>query len=175
MNYQTKYLLGKLKTIFTYLSFIFLTVPAMGQGFGYMDQIPEAQGFVNDYVGLLSAQEKTRLEAFLTHNAQQTSNEIAVAVMDLPEGADIKQFTNDAARKWGIGGAENNNGALLAIYMNQRKVRIEVGYGLEPVITDAMSGRIIREVISPAFQQGDYYNGIDRAVHTMASLAKGGV
>lgn len=176
MNYRTKYPLGKLKAILAFLafiSFLTLTPTAWGQGFGYMDQIPEEEGFVNDFAGLLSPQERTQLNAYLTQNAQQTSNEIVVAIMDLPEGADIKQFTNDMARKWGIGGSDNNNGALLAIFPNQRKVRIEVGYGLEPVITDALSGRIIREVIRPAFQREDYYNGISRAAHIMADVAKG--
>lgn len=153
--------------------FLLLSLPGWGQGFGYMDQIPEEKGFVNDFANLLTRQQRVQLEAFLTQNAQQTSNEIAIAIMDLPEGAPVEDFTNDVARKWGIGGSDNNNGVLVAVYPNQRKMRIEVGYGLEPVITDALSGQIIREQMKPAFQRGDYYNGLILAVKTLVDAAKG--
>ncbi len=183
MNYLMKYQLAEAKSGgwltfrrwgMSLLLVLGLAMPTVfGQGFGYMDQIPESQGFVNDFSGLLSPQERIRLEAYLTQNAQETSNEIALVIMDMPEGADIKDFTNDVARKWGIGGSSNDNGVLLAVYPNQRKVRIEVGYGLEPVVTDALSGQIIRNVIRPAFQQNDYYGGISKALQVLVQTAKG--
>lgn len=188
MNYLTKYpsaehseqyLMQRKRTSsflwrgLTLAVLLLLSATSWGQGFGYMDQIPEEQGFVNDYVGLLSRQQKLQLESFLTRNAQQTSNEIAIAIMNLPEGAPVSDFTNDAARKWGIGGSKNNNGVLIAVYPNVRKMRIEVGYGLEPVITDALSDQIIREQMKPAFQRGDYYNGLVLAAKSLTKAAQG--
>ncbi len=188
MNYPTKYLLAEhaeqqprqgernasyLWRGLTLALLLLLSVTGWGQGFGYMEQIPEEQGFVNDYVGLLSRQQKLQLESFLTQNAQQTSNEVAIAIMNLPEGASVSDFTNDAARKWGIGGSDNNNGVLIAVYPNARKMRIEVGYGLEPVITDALSDQIIREQMKPAFQRGDYYNGLVLAAKSLTEAARG--
>jgi uncharacterized protein len=152
---------------------LLFSLHGLGQGFGYQDQIPDEQGFVNDLTGTLTSEQRTRLEAFLTQNAQQTSNEVAIAIMDLPEGAPIEEYTNDIARKWGIGGSDNNNGVLIAVYPNQRKMRIEVGYGLEPVITDALSSRVISEYMKPAFQRGDYYNGLVQAVKILTDAAKG--
>jgi len=149
------------------------TLQAQDSGFGYMDQIPEANGFVNDYIGVLDAQERTQLEAFLVHNAENSSNEIAIAILELPENADLEGFTNDVARKWGVGQADMRNGVLIAVYPNQRKMRIEVGYGLEPVITDALSSRVLRDQMAPAFRQNDYYTGLTRAVQILAKAAEG--
>lgn len=159
-----KYLLAKLAKT---LTLVFL----LG-GFAFGQSFPEYQGFVNDYKSLLSQPEKIQLERFLTNFAEQTSNEIVVVIMDLPEGADLQNYSIDLARTWGIGGKENNNGVLVAIYLNERQVDIEVGYGLEPVITDILAYNVITQHLRPAFREGQYFRGINEGVQVLASAAK---
>ena len=135
--------------------------------------IPEPTGFVNDYKNLLNSQQKTQLNAYLTNFAQTTSNEISVAILDLPEGETIETYTVAVAEKWGVGGEANDNGVLLAIYPDIRKIRIEVGYGLEGAIPDIVAKNIIDQHITPAFRRSDYYGGISDAVSILAMTAKG--
>ncbi|MCI4670171.1 MAG: TPM domain-containing protein [Bacteroidia bacterium] len=157
-----KYLLARISLI------IILVSPA----FIMAQSVPAYQGFVNDYKGLLSKPEKIQLERYLTNFAEQTSNEIVVAIMDLPEGAVPQDYAIDIARSWGVGGAEKNNGVLMAIYMNTRQVDIEVGYGLEPVITDILSYNVIAQHLRPAFREGRYFDGINQGVQVLAAAAK---
>jgi uncharacterized protein len=155
------------KSCLLLLSFLLASQEARPQAF------PEASGFVTDTKGLLSPQQRATLDAFLTQVAEASSNEIAVGILDLPEDASLEDYTVDLARKWGVGGGSNDNGVLLAIYPDQRKIRIEVGYGLEGAITDAVSAYILSEHLRPAFQRNDYYGGIDSAVHILAKAAVG--
>ncbi|GAB4414235.1 MAG: hypothetical protein OHK0039_21840 [Bacteroidia bacterium] len=133
---------------------------------------PEPKGFVNDFAGVLTPQQATQLDAYLTQFAQQTSNEIAVAVLELPEGSDVETYTGELARAWKIGG-DADNGVLLAVYPTARKVRIEVGYGLEGAIPDILASRIIQERVTPSFREGDYYTGILLGVEGLTQAARG--
>lgn len=161
MNYQMKFLLAKAGIFFLLLGCL-----AFGQS------IPDYQGFVNDYKSLLSQPEKIQLERYLTNFAKQTSNEIVVVIMDLPEGADLQNYTVDMARTWGVGGKEKNNGVVMAIYLNERQVDIEVGYGLEPVITDILAYNVIAQHLRPAFRENQYFRGINEGVQVLAQAAK---
>ncbi|MDX1905401.1 MAG: TPM domain-containing protein [Bacteroidia bacterium] len=134
--------------------------------------LPKPTGFVTDTRGLLTPAQRSTLDAFLTQFAQNTSNEIAVAILDLPEDEVLEEYTNTLARSWGVGGQEDN-GVLLVVFPAARRMRIEVGYGLEGAIPDAAAFLIIENTLKPAFRQEAYYAGIDSAVHILASLAQG--
>ncbi len=134
---------------------------------------PEYRGFVNDYKNLLSQQERIQLERYLTNFAEQTSNEMVVVIIDLPDGVAMDNYSIDLARKWGIGGKNKDNGVLLAIYLNKRQVDIEVGYGLEPAIPDIVAFNVIDQNIRPAFRAENYFKGINDAVKVLGQAAKG--
>lgn len=135
--------------------------------------IPDDYGFVNDFKQILTTQQWTELNGILTQYAESTSNEIAVAILDLPENEEIVTYTNQVARKWGIGGEKNNNGVLLAIYPNVKRLRIEVGYGLEGAIPDIAAKVVIDQDIRPFFKQNDYYGGVKAGVEVLMKLANG--
>ncbi|MFA5841817.1 MAG: TPM domain-containing protein [Candidatus Paceibacterota bacterium] len=130
-------------------------------------------GFVNDFVGVLTAEQKASLEQTLLQNEQATGNEISVVAVKTLDGETIEKFAEKLFEEWGIGKKGKDNGALLLAAIDDRKIRIEVGYGLEPVLTDAISSQIIRSVILPKFKQGDYYGGISDGVAQVVSVTRG--
>lgn len=128
------------------------------------------QGHVTDLAGVLKPEEKRQLEVALRTFADSTSNEIAVAIFPDLQDLAPEDFANAVARKWGIGQKGTNNGILLAVFMKERKVRIEVGYGLEGAVPDVVAKRIIRNDIGPRFKEGKYYEGILAGVSRLASI-----
>jgi uncharacterized protein len=123
-------------------------------------EFPALTGRVVDNANLLSPAEESELTAKLEALEAQTQRQLVVAtVLDL-QGYDIADYGYQLGRAWGIGDAERNDGALLLVAPNERKVRIEVGYGLEGYLTDAMSSIIIQNMILPRFRDGDYPGGI---------------
>ncbi|TAE50294.1 MAG: TPM domain-containing protein [Bacteroidetes bacterium] len=155
------------RIIFWVLATFLSLSPLIGQ------EIPEATGFVTDTKNILAPADKARLNTYLTTLAESTSNEIAIAILDLPEGYEVAEYTGDVARKWGVGGKENNNGVVVALYPDARKMRIEVGYGLEGPIPDILTNYIMERYMKPAFQKGDYAGGLDSAVQVLAKAASG--
>jgi len=103
-------------------------------------------GFVNDYANVLSASEERQLVSMISEVRQKTGAEIAVVTIQSLEGNEIDDFSNRLFEKWGIGQKGKDNGLLFLAAMKDRKMRIEVGYGLEGAIPDAQAGRIRREV-----------------------------
>ena len=136
-------------------------------------QIPEYKGFVNDYTGLLTQQQTQKLEQFLTEYAESSSNEIAIIIADLPPGETENTYTYEVAEAWGVGGKENSNGILVGLYLNERRVRIEVGYGLEGAVPDIVSGNVIDKDMLPYFRDGNYYEGLARGVQALSVVAEG--
>lgn len=130
-------------------------------------------GLVNDFAGVFSVEQKTALEATLGQNMQVTGNEITVAIIKSLGGDTVDNFAEKLFKEWGVGDKDKDNGALLLVAIDDHKLRIEVGYGLEPVLTDAISSQIIRNVITPKFKQGDYYGGISDGVTQIISVTKG--
>lgn len=130
-------------------------------------------GFVNDFAGMLKPETVASLETGLSSFATNTGNEISVVTVPTLDGDTIENFAVQLFSEWGIGDEEKDTGLLLLIARDEREVRIEVGYGLEPIITDLESSRIIREVIVPAFQQGDYDAGVIGAVARITSQLEG--
>lgn len=136
-------------------------------------RLPEAPPrFVYDEAGVLSADERRALEDTLM-TLDRGGLEIGVAIFKALHGDPIEDVSLALAEKWKPGNAERDNGAMLVVGMDERSVRIDVGYGLEPVVTDAMAGRIIRYDIAPSFREGRYGAGIMKAVSSIAKLSRG--
>ena len=130
-------------------------------------------GYVTDKAGLLSSQNKAKLEAFLRNYEQETSNQIVVTTFPSLDGESLEDFSIRLAEKWKIGKKGKDNGVILVIFKNDRKIRIEVGYGLEGVLSDANCKMIIENEIAPAFRQGKFDEGIVRAVEAIKATIKG--
>ncbi|MNJ41305.1 hypothetical protein D3C77_362240 [compost metagenome] len=123
-------------------------------------RFPALTGRVVDDAQLLTPQQEQALTGKLAALEQQTGDQLVVVTLPSLQDQEIEDFGYQLGRHWGIGQKENDGGALLIVAPNERKVRIEVGYGLEGVLTDAYSSLIIRNDILPAFRQGDYATGI---------------
>ena len=125
---------------------------------------PELTGRVVDQAGLLTAEREAALTERLEALEAQTSDQLVVVTVDSLEGRPIEDYGYQLGRAWGIGQEGRDNGVLLIVAPNERKVRIEVGYGLEPVLTDALSARIIHDEILPAFRTGGFERGVTQGV-----------
>ena len=123
-------------------------------------KFPRLTGRVVDDARLLTPEQEQALTGKLARLEQQTGDQLVVVTLPSLQDQEIEDFGYQLGRAWGIGQKENDGGALLIVAPNERKVRIEVGYGLEGVLTDAYSSMIIRNDILPAFRSGDYAAGI---------------
>lgn len=151
--------------------FVFLILsPALSFGQSIPDQ---PVGHVNDFADMLTQSEQQQLEQKLRNYRDTTSTVIAVATINSLEGRNIQQVGTELFNQWNIWEGDKNNGVLILISKQDRRMRIDVGYGLEGAIPDVMAGRIIREVLTPAFKKGNYYAGLDRATTILIDLARG--
>lgn len=130
-------------------------------------------GFVNDFAGILKPETVSLLNQKLERFSKDTGNEISVVTISKLEDETIETYAEKLFQEWGIGKAKEDNGLLLLVSLEDREMRIEVGYGLEPIVTDIESGRIIREILTPAFQAQNYDDGITRAIDTIIGFTKG--
>jgi len=136
--------------------------------------IPEHGGkWVHDEANIISAQSEAMLESMLKSERDSTSNQIAVLTMRSLQGEPIEDYSLRVAEAWKLGKAEKDNGVLLLIAIDDRELRIEAGYGLEGVLTDALSSRINRNEIAPHFRQGDYDGGVQAGVTAIIQAIKG--
>ncbi len=130
--------------------------------------------WVNDYAGVLSSTEQATLDQMLADLQQRSSNQIFVAIFkQLPENYYLEDFAVKLYDKWKPGLADQDNGILLSIFINDRKVRFEIGYGLEDVVTDAQSATLIRDYLAPEFKQGNYYAGIKAVLDILIPAVEG--
>jgi uncharacterized protein len=134
---------------------------------------PPAQTSINDLANILDAQEESLLNDQLISLKRSSSNEIAVATINSLNGGSLEEVGINTLRSWSIGTAKNNNGILILVVKDDRQMRIEVGYGLEGAIPDAIAGSIVRNDMAPLFKKGDYYHGILRAVESLGKAAAG--
>ncbi len=130
-------------------------------------------GFVNDFAGMLSQQERSTLELKLSDFSKKTGAEIAVVTIPDLGGDTIENFAVKLFEEWKIGKKGLDNGALILISRDDRQVKIEVGYGLEPVLTDAQSYWILHNVVTPKFKEGKYFDGINGGVDKIISAIGG--
>jgi uncharacterized protein len=131
---------------------------------------PKLTGQVVDAANLLDDAQEISLTTKLAALAKQSGRQVVVATIPDLQGYEIDQYGYQLGRSWGIGDKQRNDGALLIIAPNERKVRIEVGYGLEDIMTDAVSSRIIRNEITPRFKAGDMPGGIAAGAEAIGKL-----
>lgn len=134
---------------------------------------PQLTGRVVDQAGVISSDGKTRIEAKLKDLEDKSGIQLVVATVKSLEGGDIETYANQLFRTWKLGQAQKNNGVLLLVAPNEHKVRIEVGYGLEGTLTDALSSVVIASAIIPRFKAGDFSGGIERGVDGIISILSG--
>lgn len=134
---------------------------------------PSTPQLVNDVAGILSPEQKEALERKLVMIDDSSSNQIAVVILPSLEGNPIEEYATKLFREWGIGNKKTNNGILLLIAIQDKKIRIEVGYGLEGAIPDITANSIIDNDLKPAFREGTYFEGIDKATDDIAKAAVG--
>lgn len=125
---------------------------------------PRPAGYVNDFAGLFSPDFREELEKELSDFEKETTAEIAVVTIESLDDYSVEEYAVRLFEEWKIGKKEKDNGILLLIAKQERKIRIEIGYGLEPVITDGRAGRIIREEMRPSFKKENYEEGVKLAV-----------
>ncbi|ABQ47787.1 MAG: Uncharacterized protein XD64_0990 [Thermotoga sp. 47_83] len=121
---------------------------------------PTPYKYVNDYVGVLDSETVEKIVAVGKELEKKTTAQVVVVVVPSLSGLTVEEYANRLFREWGIGQKEKNNGVLLLVAMSDRKVRIEVGYGLEGAIPDGKAGRILDEYVIPYFKEGEYDKGI---------------
>jgi uncharacterized protein len=149
------------------LLLLLLTLPA------HAFQVPPSQGYVTDLAGILSPDTKQQLEQFLSQFEASDSTQIVVLTIPSLEGETVESAALKVAESWRIGQKGKDNGALLLIAKEERKVRIEVGYGLEGRLTDLLAGRIIDQEITPRFKAGDFDGGVIAGVNAMVGAVRG--
>lgn len=137
------------------------------------DSFPTLSGRIVDVANLLTPAEETALSEKLAAHEADTSNQLVIATIPDLNGADIADYANRLGRFWEIGTSEEDNGVLLVVAPNARKVRIEVGYGLEGALTDALSSVIIQQEILPLFRKSDYPQGINNGVDAIIKAIAG--
>jgi uncharacterized protein len=134
---------------------------------------PALTGRVVDQANVMTAPSRNDLEAKLKELEDKSSIQLVVATVKSLQGSDVETYTNELFRFWKLGEAKKNNGVLLLVAPAEHKVRIEVGYGLEGTLTDALSSVIISSAIIPRFKTGDFSGGIERGVDGITSVLSG--
>ncbi len=132
--------------------------------------LPSPTGYVNDFAKVLTPRSSAQLENALSSFEMRTGNEVAVVTVASLEGRPIEDYAVDLYQTWGIGKKGKDNGVLILVAPNDRQARIEVGYGLEGDINDAIAGRIIREKMIPAFKEGRYDLGVIAGTQAVLGL-----
>jgi len=134
---------------------------------------PNPPKLVTDKANVLSKEQLEILEHKLVALDDSTSNQIAIVLLPTLDGYPIEEYANKLFRNWGIGNAKTNNGVLIIAAIADRKIRIEVGYGLEGAIPDIIASNIIQNDIGPNFREGNYYRGLDKAIESLSKAAVG--
>ncbi|MEN8198659.1 MAG: TPM domain-containing protein [Thermodesulfobacteriota bacterium] len=155
------------------LLFLFLTLGVLRPLPGAALEVPPLTGRVNDTAAMLSGQTVSELDGLLAGLEASDSTQLVVLTIPSLEGELLEDYSLRVAGAWGIGQKEFDNGALLLISRDDRRLRIEVGYGLEGSLTDLVAGRIIGGVIVPRFKEGHFDQGIRDGVEAMVRVVRG--
>jgi uncharacterized protein len=134
---------------------------------------PNPPRLVNDFAGVLSPDEVQQLERQLVAYDDSTSNQVAIVLIKTLDDYPIEEYALRLFRTWGVGNKKTNNGVLILAAIEDRKIRIEVGYGLEGAIPDITANHIIQNDIAPNFRSGDYYEGLSKAAGSIIKAAAG--
>lgn len=135
--------------------------------------VPALTGRIVDLAHVLPASTQESLSARMAAHEAETSNQVAVLILPSLEGEPLEEFSHQVATTWKLGGKGTDNGVLLLVAIQERKIRIEVGYGLEDVLTDARSARIIRNDMVPRFRFGDFPGGVSAGVDAILRTIEG--
>jgi len=130
--------------------------------------------YVSDDAHILSQEQKSTISELITKYEKETSNEIAVVTISELKNESIEEMAVRVFEELGVGKQNKDNGILLLIAIQNRELRIEVGYGLEGVLTDVKSSQIIREIITPEFKKGDYFQGVYSGIQSIITVTGGG-
>lgn len=158
------------KQIRFYLSFIFISFSVFAQD---IVSIPELKTRVTDMTNTLSPQEAKELNSRLKSFEESGGSQVAILIIPTTGDETIEQFSIRVVDEWKLGRADVDDGVLFLVAMNDRKMRVEVGYGLEGALTDALSKRIITNVVTPEFRSGHFYQGISDGLDVILSAIKG--
>lgn len=156
---------------FTFLFILFASNLAFSQF-----KIPEKPSFqtsVYDYAKLLSDNEKSQLEEKLIKYSDSTTTQIVVITIDDLKGEDVGVLATNWGQEWGFGQADKDNGVIILVAKNDRKLSIRPGYGVEDRLVAGICGEIIRNVITPEFKAGSYYNGLDKGADAIFQVLTG--
>ncbi len=134
---------------------------------------PDFQTSVYDYANLLSASEKAQLEEKLIRYSDSTTTQIVVATIDDLKGENVSIVATNWAQSWGIGQAKEDNGVFILVSKIDRKIAINPGYGVEDRLTAGIGGELIRNIITPEFKAGSYYNGLDKGADEIFNVLQG--
>jgi len=166
MNMKLKFLV-RMKMLFVFLSFLSFTAVAQ-------KAVPELWNVrVHDEAHVLKQETIDQLELQLKAYEDSTSNQIAILIIPSLEGESLEDFSFKVAEHWKLGKANKDNGVLLLIAVDDHKMRIEVGQGLEGVLTDALCSRIIRNEMAPNFRRSDFDTGVTSAINAITAAIKG--
>ncbi|MCX7895559.1 MAG: TPM domain-containing protein [Thermoanaerobaculum sp.] len=136
-------------------------------------EVPFLAGRVNDLAGLLDEASREQLEQRLAQIEQSTGAQVVVLTIPSLEGEDLEDYAHRVASTWQLGQKGKDNGVLFLIAKGERKMRLEVGYGLESVLPDALARRILDQLVKPAFRAGDFAGGISAGVEAVARAIQG--
>jgi uncharacterized protein len=134
--------------------------------------IPALTGRVNDYAGILGSSQEAELDGMLREAEEKTSSQVVLLTIPSLSGEVLEDFSIRVVQKWKLGQEGLDNGVLLLVAMAERKIRIEVGYGLESILTDAKSAYIIRELMVTQFKKGNYFAGIRSGLSAVTGIIK---
>lgn len=162
-----------MKKIWLSLILLLSTILGIAQIEKVIPPAPNPPRLVVDLTGTLSPDQQQALENKLVAYDDSTSNQIAVVLIPTTGDYEISEVAYQLGRKWGVGNKENNNGVVLLIAKNDRKVFIAPGYGLEGAIPDAIAKRIVENEVVPNFRDQDFYRGIDHGVDALIKAAAG--
>ncbi|GAB3541656.1 hypothetical protein GCM10027443_41260 [Pontibacter brevis] len=154
------------------LFFVLLSFAAFAQNSDFPPR-PSPPRLVNDMADMLSAEEEQALERKLVNYNDTTSTQIAIVTLASIGGYDANQYAAELGERWGVGTGQNDNGLVILVAKNERKVAIQTGYGMEEYVPDAIAKRITERTLKPNFQQGAYYKGLDEATSLIIGLASG--
>ena len=160
---------GKLKLLFASV-LLFVSLLTVAQN---IPARPTPARLVNDFAGVLSPGEVQQLEQQLVAYDDSTSNQIAIVLVNTLNDYPIEEYALKLFRAWGVGNKKTNNGVVILAAIADRKIRIEVGYGLEGAIPDITANHIIQNDIAPNFRSGDYYEGLSKAAGNIIKAAAG--
>ncbi len=160
---------GTVASVFVVSAALFLCFASLALALDF----PALTGRVVDEAGVVQSGTRSDIEEMLKNLEDKSGIQFVVATVKSLQGSDIETYANQLFRSWKLGEAKKNNGVLLLVAPTEHKVRIEVGYGLEGTLTDALSSVIISSAIIPSFKTGDFSGGIERGVDGIISVLNG--